>query len=704
LPGSNWFTVLGPVRAWHAGVELDAGAPQQRAVLAVLLLRRSVPASVEDLIDALWEEQEVPSTAASTVRTYISRLRHVLDHGDGTGPVIRSMAGGYQLDLSPDELDLTSFRRHLDGAERAHQAGDIETQAREQGLALELWHGTPLAGVPGPYARRQRASLEQLWTSARTARLRAELDLGEVDRLLPELAEMSAEHPLDEQLREMLITGLYRSGRQADALAAYQDTRSTLARELGTDPGRALQALHEQILRADPALMLATGTAASPRPARPGSQPQGGGQAVTEPTLPTYERQRPQHNLPLQGSSFIGRDTELAAVRSLMAGSRLVTLVGTGGAGKTRLAVQAAAGLPDDQGSSVRFADLSALQDPVQIAATVADVLGVHLEPGRPPLEALTQELRGQSLLVVLDSCEHLIGACAKLVGKLMRDCPGLALLATSREPLCIAGEWVYRVPPLSLPVNGDDMTAIRASEAVRLLEDRAASHGMPLAQDEETTVLAARICQRLDGIPLAIELAAAQLRMMSASELEARLDERFALLTSRSRVQLPRHQTLRATVDWSWELLTGPERAVLARLSVFTAGFSLAAAKAVAASEEAPGDLMEHLGALVDKSLVQFDPVGTGPGQYRLLETIRQYATGQLNTLGPAVAHEARMAHRDHCLTLAGEAARHLDATGQTHWLEQLDSEPGNLQAVIARSLTQPDPEPGSPPARPDP
>jgi predicted ATPase/DNA-binding CsgD family transcriptional regulator len=402
-------------------------------------------------------------------------------------------------------------------------------------------------------------------------------------------------------------------------------------------------------------------------------------------------------NLPAQASSFIGRETELATVRRLVGGSRLVTLTGVGGAGKTRLGVEVAAGFLDGIGDGVWFADLAPLGDPDLVAVTVADVLGVRQEPGRPVLDTVVAAVGGRSLLVLLDNCEHLIGACAKVADALLQGCPNLALLATSREPLGIGGEYVYRVPSLGLPADGDDGDAIWACEAVRLLADRAAAQGVPLGGDEETTAVAGRICRRLDGIPLAIELAAARLRVMPAGELEARLDERFALLTGGSRAGLPRQQTLRAMVEWSWELLSPDEQAVLARLSAFAAGFGLAAAEAVAAGEDVPpGEVAGHVGALVDKSLVQFGDTGTGPGRYRLLETVRQYAAGQLDALGPAAAGAARIAHRDYYLVLAEAAAPQLVAADQARWLDRLDAELGNLRAAIAFSLTQPDPEPG--------
>jgi predicted ATPase/class 3 adenylate cyclase/DNA-binding CsgD family transcriptional regulator len=414
------------------------------------------------------------------------------------------------------------------------------------------------------------------------------------------------------------------------------------------------------------------------------------------PPLRSLDNPKLRNNLPTQVSSFIGREAELAEVRRLVDGSRLVTLTGAGGAGKTRLALQVAAGLLDGSGDGVWFADLAPLADPDLVAVTVADVLGSRQEPGRPVLDTLTEAVGGRSLLLLLDNCEHVIGACAKLADALLRGCPDLALLASSREPLGIDGERVYRVPSMGIPADGDDVGAIRASEAVRLLEDRAAAQGVPLAWDEPAAEVAGRICRRLDGIPLAVELAAARLRVLPAAELEARLDQRFAILTGGSRAAPPRQQTLRAMVDWSWELLTGAERAVLARLSTFAGGFALAAAEAVAAGPDVPAaEVLEHLGALVDKSLVQFDDTGTGPGRYRLLETVRQYAAGQLDAQGPA-AGAARIAHRDYYLALAEAAAPQLIAHDQAEWLDRLDAELGNLRAAIAYSLTQTDPAPG--------
>jgi predicted ATPase/class 3 adenylate cyclase len=415
------------------------------------------------------------------------------------------------------------------------------------------------------------------------------------------------------------------------------------------------------------------------------------------PPLRSLDNPRLPNNLPVQASAFIGREVALAEVARLVASSRLVTLTGAGGAGKTRLALQVAAGLLDGTGDGVWFADLAPVADPGLVPATVAGVLGVLAEPGRPVASTLADAIGERSLLIVLDNCEQVIDACAKLADALLRACPNLALLATSREPLDIDGEHVYQVPPLSTPAPGDDVAAIGGSEAVRLLANRAAAAGKPLRLDAQTGPVIGRICRRLDGVPLALELAAARLRSMTPAELDARLDERFALLTGGSRATPARHQTLLAMIDWSWELLVPAERHVLALVSVFAGGFDPAACEAVTASGGVPaGEAIRHLGALVDKNLVQFDDTGAGPGRYRLLETVRQYAARRLEEQGPAAVRDAQVAHLGYYLALAEAAAPQLTGPDQGQWLDRLDAELGNLRTAIAFSQSQDDPLPG--------
>ncbi|MGC1287569.1 MAG: hypothetical protein WA895_31995, partial [Streptosporangiaceae bacterium] len=416
------------------------------------------------------------------------------------------------------------------------------------------------------------------------------------------------------------------------------------------------------------------------------------------PPLTSLDNPKLRNNLPAQASSFIGRDAQLAEVHRLLDGSRLVTLTGAGGAGKTRLGLQAAAGLADGSGDGVWFVDLAPLQDGDLAAAATASVLGIREDPGRPITETLVDAVGDRSLLVLLDNCEHLIDACAKLADALLRGCPNIMLLTTSREPLGIDGEQVYRVPSMVTPAEGDGVDVIRSAEAVRLFADRARQQGARLSWDPEAAEVAGRICRRLDGIPLAIELAAARLRVMPVAELDARLDQRFSILTGGSRAALPRHQTLLAMVDWSWELLTAAERHVLAGLSVFAGGFDLAAAEAVAGGEIVLAvEVLGYLAALVDKSLVHFDTgisggTGDGPVRHRLLETVRQYAMRRLQGRDRAAADEVAAAHRDHYLALARAAAPRLVARDQPEWLDRLDLELDNLRAAIAFSLRRAD------------
>jgi predicted ATPase/class 3 adenylate cyclase len=418
-----------------------------------------------------------------------------------------------------------------------------------------------------------------------------------------------------------------------------------------------------------------------------------GGLPSAFPPLASLDNPKLRNNLPAQVSSFIGREGELAEVRRLIGTSRLVTLTGSGGAGKTRLGLQAAAGLLDGSGDGVWFVDLAPCRDADLIAPTVAGVLGVLAEPEQPLTAALAAAIGDRSLLVLLDNCEHLIDACAKLADALLRSCPNLVLLATSREPLGIDGEHVHRVPSMDTPAEGADVNAIAGSEAVRLLTDRAGRHGVRLARDPQASEVAGRICRRLDGIPLAIELAAARLRVLPLTELDARLDQRFAILTGGSRAGLPRQQTLLAMVDWSWELLTAAERHVLASLSVFAGGFDPAAADAVASGPATgAGEVLGHLGTLVDKNLVQFDDTGAGPARYRLLETVREYATRQLERHDRSAADAARTAHRDYYLALAVTAAPHLISRDQAGWLDRLDLELDNLRGAIGFSLRRGD------------
>ena len=399
------------------------------------------------------------------------------------------------------------------------------------------------------------------------------------------------------------------------------------------------------------------------------------------------------NNLPAQLSTFIGRDREVAEVRALVESCRLVTLAGAGGAGKTRLGLQVAAELLDGSGDGVWLVELAAVTDGEAVAPAIYEALRLAVNPGRPVLEALMDALALQDVLIVLDNCEHLIGACAKTAEAILRRCPRVHLLATSREPLGIGGETIYRVPSLSLPGPGEAVPPAPGSfDAVALFADRARAHGVALAVDEQAGPLVVSVCRRLDGMPLAIELAAARLRSMSLGELAGRLDQRFRLLTGGSRTALARQQTLRAAVGWSYSLLTGAERVLLGRLSVFAGSFGLGAAEAVCGSGGLDVlDVAGLLGSLVDKSLVVAEPAG-GTLRYRLLETIRLFAAERLAEAGEEEAAAVADAHGAHFLSVAETAAAYLTGPEQGRWLTRLDADQANLRRALQHAAGRPD------------
>ena len=388
------------------------------------------------------------------------------------------------------------------------------------------------------------------------------------------------------------------------------------------------------------------------------------------------------NNLPAQLATFIGRRRELAEVRALIESSRLVTLTGAGGCGKTRLGLQVAADLLDGSGDGVWLVELAAVTDQDAVASDIASALRIAAQPGRPVAETLLDALAPQDILIVLDNCEHLIGGCAKTADAILRHCPRVHLLATSREPLGIGGESVYRVPSLSLPGPDDsDSGTPESSDAVALFADRARTQGVSLAAGEQAAELVVSVCRRLDGMPLAIELAAARLRTMSLASLHERLDQRFRLLTGGSRTALERQQTLRATVEWSYSLLTGVEQVLLARLSVFAESFGLDAAEAVCGFGGVDAlEVAGLLGSLADKSLVMAEPA-EGTMRYRLLETIRQFAAERLAEAGEDETAALEAAHCAHFLSVAEAAAPHLTGPEQGRWLARLDAEQANLR-----------------------
>ena len=672
------FRILGPLEVVDDdGMVSLAGA--QRSLLALLLLSANEVVSADRLIEDLWGE-DAPESGRTALQVRVSQLRKAL--GDARGR-IATIAPGYLLRVGRYELDLYGFERlvsEADGAEPAEAAAKLRA-------ALGLWRGAPLVDLSyASFAQPAIRRLQELRLAALEKRIEADLELGRQVDLVGELEMLVEEHPLREQLRAQLMLALYRCGRQADALAAYQNARRVLVEQLAIEPSAPLRRLEQAILRQETSLDLAATVAA-----RAGLVA-----TVSESSrpVPSEERNEP-HNLPTQVSSFVGRERELSELRRLLSRARVITLTGVGGVGKTRLALQLAASMLDELGDGAWFVDLAPLTNGTLVAGKLAGVVGVPEQRGRSLLQSLIAACRDRQFLVILDNCEHVIGEAANVADELVRGCPRMIFLATSREPLAIEGEHLYRVPSLFVPPASADRDGLLACDAVRLFVDRARQQRSGFAVDLHNASAVARLCRRLDGIPLAIELAAARLRALPLDEIDNRLDQRFRLLTGGHRTTPPRQQTLQALIDWSYDLLNPEEQEMLERLSVFAGGFDLHSGEAVTgAGFDSPVGVLDRLAALVDKSLLQTEDVGSV--RYRLLETVRDYASAKLLERSQPAASAVRAAHRDHYLALAETAAPHLIGHGQIEWLDRLQLELDNLRAAISYSLQDPDPSTG--------
>ncbi|MFJ9318935.1 AfsR/SARP family transcriptional regulator [Streptomyces globisporus] len=682
------YCVLGTTRALRDdGTAVTLGGARLRALLTVLALRpgRTVPAGV--LVDEVWDG-DPPADAAGALQALIGRLRRTLGRD-----AVESVAGGYRLAAPPDAVDLHRFERLAGEGSRALENGDAADALAVLGEALALWSGPALADLPDRTAAASRWEARRL--DARRAALGALLALGRPGEALPELAVLCDAHPLDEPLQVLRIRALRDAGRPAEALAAYEQVRTRLDDRLGTAPGPALRALHTELLHPGPA----TGVAPTPGTA-PETVVAPAPEAVPAATRPPATAPPPAPgNLRARLTSFVGRDTDMAALRDDLGRARLVTLLGPGGAGKTRLSQETAEAAAHAWPDGVWLAELAPVDDPDTVPEAVLTALGARETVLRgagaeelratdrtaaDPLVRLTEHCAPRSMLLLLDNCEHVIGGAAALADQLLSHCPRLTILATSREPLGVPGEFVRPVDPLPDPM------------ALRLLAERgaAARPGFRTDADEATAAACAEICRRLDGLPLAIELAAARLRMLTPRQIADRLDDRFRLLTNGSRTVLPRQQTLRAVVDWSWDLLDDAERAVLRRLSVFAGGCSLAAAEEVCALPAGPGgpavdslDAAALLGSLVDKSLVVAAPGDDGEMRYRLLETVGEYAAERLAEAGEREAVERR--HLVHFRELARITGPRVRGSGQREAIAVLQREYENLRTALRHAVT---------------
>jgi predicted ATPase/DNA-binding SARP family transcriptional activator len=611
------YGVLGPLVAVRDGVPLELGGPRQRAVLARLLLAGGRALPLDTLVDEVWET--VPDTAVKTAQKYVSQLRSVL----GTA-MVRTVGRGYAVDLDDATLDADRFERLL---------ADGEAEA-----ALALWRGEPLDGLPDlPFVTAERTRLTELRAGAAELRLQHLLDAGRHELVVPEAAQLFARQPARERLCALLMLALYRCGRQEEALETFRCHRARLADELGLEPGADLAALEVSILHQDAGL----------DPPTRGPAPATG-------------------NLPRPVSSFVGRERDVARVIAGLGGHRVVTLTGPGGVGKTRLAVETGARVAADHPAGVWFVDLGAIADPGLIAHSLVGALGLADQPDQDDEETVLAALRHREpLLLLLDNCEHLADRCAALADRIARGCPGVRVLATSRRPLGIDGECVLPVAPLP---DGD---------ARRLFADRARLAGTPEA--ETTAAAVAEVCRAVDGLPLALELAAGQMRALGPEALTAHLDERLTFESSRFDAPA-RQRTLQDMVAWSWALLPPATQRFFARLGVFAATFTLDAAAAVCGE----GSPRRHLARLVEHSLLVREPAADGGApRYRLLDTLRLFALEKLRAAGEV--DRRRRAHAVHHLQRMRTAGAHLYGPDELRWSAAVEAEEPNLHAALS-------------------
>ncbi|MFB4279042.1 BTAD domain-containing putative transcriptional regulator [Nonomuraea sp. MTCD27] len=654
------FGVLGPLAVWtDAGEAVTIPGLKVRALLVDLLVHEGHPVSVDRLVDDLWGE-DPPANPAGALQVRVSQLRKAFEDAESGGKnLVVSRAPGYLLRTDDGAVDAMRFAELL---ARAEAADSPRTRAGLLSDALALWRGPAYADFADEeYTRSAVHRLEEQRLSALEQHAETRLELGEHGLLVGELGDLVARHPLRERLRAVHMRVLYRAGRQSEALASYGELRERLADELGLDPGPELVALHQAILGQDPAL--------------------------------SVPAERPVTNLPASVSKLIGRDEALAEIRGLVEEERLVTLTGSGGVGKTRLAVEVANRLVDGFADGAWLVALDqASRSPAEAILAALDIREDAAPKGPAdgdPAAQLAAVLKPRRMLLVLDNCEHVVEQVAELAEVLLRACPGLRVLATSREPLAVAGEVLWSVPPLDVPASAD-LAAMARSDAVRLFVTRAAASARGFALEAGNAQAVAQLCRRLDGIPLALELAATRVRALGVQGVVARLDDRFRLLASGQRGAPARQQTLTAVIDWSWDLLSEDERVVLRRLAVHADGCTLEAAESVcAADDDLALDVLDLLARLVDRSLVVVVDTPAGV-RYRLLESVSEYCAARMADVGEL--DRVRLAHLRHYLALAVRAEPELYGHQQRDWLLRLDAEAANMRAALDTAAARED------------
>ena len=645
--------LLGPVEVTRDGQRVRLPGAKPTTLLALLAIHVGEAVGTDRLVEGLWGYRP-PRSADAVLRTYVAQLRRVLG-----AAAIETRPDGYALRLDPACIDARLFEQQLAQARTGHPRRPEVTSAQLR-RALAVWRGAAFGELSSEsFAIAETQRLEELRWVALEDRVDADLAAGDHALIAGELRQLVTEQPLRDRLRGQLIVALYRSGRHAEALNAFQDYRRLLADELGVEPSPELKQLQHAVLTHDLSgpLRVPVMTPAACR----------------------------QHNLPTAISSFVGRAPESSEIAALITRHRLVTLVGAGGCGKTRLAIEVGSRRLDQYTDGVWLAELAPLARPEHVAPTVGAVWGLQdVGTGRMATRVV-EYLTDRDLLLIVDNCEHVLAAAAELVSQALRAAPVVRVLATSREPLGVEGEVTWRVPSLGLPPEGADLlpNEAGAADAVRLFAERAAQARPGFALTGGNTAAVAEICRRLDGIPLAIELAAARARALTPNEIADRLDERFTLLTGGPRAALPRHRTLRALTDWSWDLLSQPERRLFHSLAVFAGGFTLGAIAAVSgAGPHDNEDVLALVTALVEKSLLVAEPHGETT-RFGMLETIRQYALERLTAAGEE--HTSRDRHLAWVVALYEQAEAGLAGPGQQAWARTCELELDNARAALA-------------------